>query len=53
MKFKKCPKCGHSIPVFVWIHFKKCPQCHLDEFLEELRKLGEIKTSWRDNIREV
>ena len=46
MRLKKCPKCGHSAPVEIWISFGKCPHCHYMELLEELRKEAETMNKW-------
>ena len=46
MRLKKCPKCGHSAPVEIWISFGKCPHCHYMELIEELRKEAETMNKW-------
>jgi len=46
MRLKKCPKCGHSAPVEIWVSFGKCPYCNFKELLEELRKEAETMNKW-------
>jgi len=50
MRLKKCPKCGHSAPIEIWISFGKCPHCNFKELVNELKKEAEIMNKWGKSL---